>query len=131
MKRKRFSRKDLLVFKKILLKRRAQLTGTFKHFENDALNGVRARDGDLCTLPSEGAEIGTQIFDQSLALALLQNEAETIQKIDEAIERIEAGTFGICEACERPIPKARLKALPFAKLCVKCMEKEERLQNRR
>ncbi len=125
--KRRFKRKDLKLFRQLLLQRRAQLAGTFEHFRGDALNGVSKRDGDLSSLPSECAELGTAIFDQEIALDLLRNGADAIGRIDQAIERIDAGTFGICEECGCPIPKMRLKALPFATLCVKCREAEERL----
>jgi RNA polymerase-binding protein DksA len=125
--KRRFKRKDLNAFKKILLQRRAQMTGTFDHFKGDALNGISRRDGDLSSLPSDCAELGTQIFEQSIALELLRSEADTIGQIDHAIDRIREGSFGLCEECHRPIPKARLKALPFTTLCVKCREAEERL----
>ena len=52
--------------------------------------------------------------------------ADAIIKIDAAIKRIDRGDYGTCESCERHIPKARLKALPYARLCVKCREDEER-----
>jgi RNA polymerase-binding protein DksA len=123
---KRFSRKDLAIFKQLLLKQRAQIAGTFEHFKNDALRGVSKRDGDLCSLPSDSAEHGSAIYEQSIALTLLGNEAETISNIDAAIDRIDKGIYGICESCELPIPKARLKALPFARLCIRCREAEER-----
>ena len=124
--KKRFKRKDLLVFRALLLERRRQIAGTYEHFKSDALSGVSRRDGDLSSLPSEGAEIGTALYDQAIALNLLANEASAIGEIDQAIKRIDLGTFGTCENCGRPIPKARLKVLPFATLCVKCREEEER-----
>jgi len=125
-KKKRFARKDLLTFRKLLLKRRAELAGTFESVKEQALDGIARKNGDLSTVPSEEAEIATHIFDQNLSLALLQSEAATISEIDEAIRRIDEGSYGTCEACGRPIPKARLRVLPFAKLCVKCREAQER-----
>ena len=122
----RFSRKDLAAFRRSLLVRRRTLAGTYAHFSRDALNGITRRDGDLSSVPSESAEIGTQAFDQSVALDLLANEADTIGQIDEALKHIDEGTYGVCGDCMRPIPLARLKALPFTTLCVKCREAEER-----
>lgn len=125
----RFNRKDLSTFRQLLLKRRAQVAGTFEHFRSDALNGIARRDGDLSSLPSDSAELGTQIFDQTIALELLESEADTIGRIDAAIKRIDAGKFGTCEECGCQIPRARLKALPFTTLCVRCQEAQERAGN--
>ncbi len=124
--KKRFSHRDLVSLRKLLVARRHTLAGTFQHFSKDALNGISKRDGDLSTLPSELAEASSQVFDQALALDLLANEADTIGMIDEALGRIQRGKYGDCKACGKPIPLARLKALPFATLCVKCREEEER-----
>ena len=124
--KRRFNRKDLNSFKKLLLEQRAKTAGTYEHFKDDALSGISKRDGDLSSLPSDGAEIGSAIYEQSIALTLLGNEADAIIKIDAAIKRIATGLYGTCEACERPIPMARLNALPYARLCIKCREDEER-----
>ncbi len=64
-------------------------------------------------------------FVQEVDLALMQMKSETLKKIDEAISRLEEGTYGRCEECEAEIPAARLKALPFAALCRDCQEETE------
>ena len=64
-------------------------------------------------------------FVQEVDLALMQMKTETLKKIDQAIQRLEDGTYGRCEECEREIPEARLRALPFATLCRDCQEQAE------
>ncbi len=123
--KKRFNKKDLLGFRDILLKRRAQLTGTYEHFKADALNDASIRNGDLSKFPSDEGDAGSCLIDQAVALNVLANEADQIGMIDEALARIKLGSFGCCERCQQPIPKARLKVLPFTKLCVKCRQAEE------
>jgi DnaK suppressor protein len=71
------------------------------------------------------ADLGTDNFDQEFTLGLIENEEEEVRLINEAITKIDDGTYGLCESCSQPIPKSRLKALPFAKLCIACKEKEE------
>jgi DnaK suppressor protein len=69
--------------------------------------------------------------DRELGLLLSDREREKLQAIEEALERIEEGTYGICEECEKKIRLERLKVLPFARYCVECqskMEKEESLR---
>lgn len=65
-------------------------------------------------------------FVQDVDFALMQMKSETLARIDEAIRRIEAGTYGVCAECATLISAARLKALPFATLCRNCQEIEER-----
>jgi len=58
--------------------------------------------------------------DRELLLLLGDREREKVRNIDEALARLEEGEYGICEDCEEEIPLGRLKAMPFARLCVKC-----------
>ncbi len=55
----------------------------------------------------------------------MESENEELQEIEEALERIDDGTFGICDECDKVIPKTRLNAIPWALLCVTCKSKEE------
>ncbi len=64
-------------------------------------------------------------FVQEVDFALMQMKSETLSKIDEAISRLEDGTYGVCTECRAEIAEARLKALPFAALCRRCQEQEE------
>lgn len=66
--------------------------------------------------------------DRELLLLLGDREREKIRSIDEALVRLEEGEYGICEDCEEDIPLGRLKAMPFARLCVKCKADLEKLQ---
>ncbi|MCL2624888.1 MAG: TraR/DksA family transcriptional regulator [Planctomycetaceae bacterium] len=76
--------------------------------------------GELSTVPLHLADAGTDNFDQAFSLSLAETGSQTLPLIEEAIGRIDEGTFGICEECGVNIPRARLKAIPFAHLCVKC-----------
>jgi len=64
-------------------------------------------------------------FVQEVDLALMQMKSETLKKIDQAISRLEEGTYGRCQECDAEIPPARLRALPFAALCRDCQEEAE------
>jgi len=73
----------------------------------------------------------TQESDRSFELRIRDRERRLISKIREALERIEAGTFGICEMCDEEISEARLKARPVTTLCIDCkieQEKREKLR---
>ena len=64
--------------------------------------------------------------DRELALMLADREREKLTQVDDALKRIETGTYGICESCEEDIDKERLAAMPFTKLCLSCQEDLER-----
>ncbi len=118
----RFKKAELEWFKQALLKRREMLNGSVNKMQEAALNKDRDEaSGDF----NHMADMGTDNFDQDFTLGLIENEEEELRAINEALRKIEDNTYGLCESCEAVIPKARLKALPFTKMCVKCKEKDE------
>ena len=72
------------------------------------------------------ADVATDTYDREFSLGLASNERKLIYEFDDALKRIEEGTFGVCEDCKSLIAKNRLKAVPYARLCVKCQEKKEK-----
>ena len=111
-------------YRETLLALRSRLKGDVSHLADEAL---RARGGEasggLSNAPLHMADLGTDNFEQEFTLNLLQNQEQALTEIDEALERIKQGSFGLCEECQEPIPKARLQALPYARHCVACARK--------
>ncbi|MCR5165095.1 MAG: TraR/DksA C4-type zinc finger protein [Thermoguttaceae bacterium] len=107
-------------FRKILLNMRARLVGDVNHMTDLALNRSAS---ELSSVPFHMADAGSDNYDQDFTLRLVMNGQETLTQIDDALERIEDGTYGICECCGNKIPKRRLLVVPYARMCVKCAEK--------
>jgi DnaK suppressor protein len=76
--------------------------------------------------PDDEAALATDSVTKDMAAATLERERRTLQEIEGALKRIKSGEYGICASCEQPIPDARLKALPWARVCVGCAEKGSR-----
>jgi len=74
----------------------------------------------------DSADAGTKAFEREQELALTQNARDLLDQGERALARIDAGTYGVCESCGKPIGKARLLAFPRATLCVQCKQREER-----
>ncbi|HOK76640.1 MAG TPA: TraR/DksA C4-type zinc finger protein [Verrucomicrobiota bacterium] len=72
------------------------------------------------------ADAGTDNFDRDFALSLLSSDQDALYEIDEALKRIERGTYGVCEITGKPIPKARLDAIPWARFTVEAQTQLER-----
>ena len=72
------------------------------------------------------ADAGSLTFEREQEHSIAANRLDLMTQMQRAVERIEAGTYGFCESCGRPIPKARLKAFPAATLDVACKQREER-----
>ncbi|MGH2786225.1 MAG: TraR/DksA family transcriptional regulator [Actinomycetota bacterium] len=94
--------------------------GTFNQSQSD-LSGEVSFD-------EESADAGTFTFERERDLSLGNNIRDLLDKVTSALKRMDAGTYGECERCGKPIDKARLKALPYAVLCIDCKKAEERVR---
>jgi RNA polymerase-binding protein DksA len=72
------------------------------------------------------ADAGTKTFEREHEMSLANNSRDLLLQVERALARLDAGTYGRCENCGDPIPKARLQAFPRATLCVACKQREER-----
>jgi DnaK suppressor protein len=93
----------------------------------DAKAKIAARLGDAATEAGDDeADASSKLFEREHELALSNNTCELLEQTEHALARIEAGTYGVCESCGKPIGKARLQAFPRATLCVACKQRQER-----
>jgi DnaK suppressor protein len=76
----------------------------------------------------EYADAGSATFEREKDLSLVNNLRDLLEKIEKAMTKIDEGTYGLCDRCGKPIEKARLKALPYANLCLKDKQAEERVR---
>ena len=79
-------------------------------------------NGDVLDLADQASDS----YDKDLANSLSETERARLKAVEKALQRVNEGTYGLCEDCVKPIPLARLKVLPFAKLCVSCQQAEEK-----
>jgi len=115
------------VYKERLLALRSRLRGEVSQLADAALKKNRPEGGgDQSTMPIHMADLGSDNFEQEFTLSLMESEEDTLLAIESALERIEEGSYGQCEECGVKIPKARLNAIPYAPLCVKCAAQLER-----
>ena len=76
----------------------------------------------------EYADAGTATFERERDLSLVNNLRDLMERIDKALGRMDEGTYGLCDRCGKPIEKLRLKALPYANLCIVDKQAEERVR---
>jgi RNA polymerase-binding protein DksA len=126
MAKKLLTKAVLRQFKQNLIKLKKRLESNVAQLEDKTLKkNPQEASGDLSSFPLHIADIGSDEFERGVSLGMMEDEGNTLKEINSAIERIETGKYGICENCKKPIGKLRLKTLPYARLCVKCKEKEE------
>jgi DnaK suppressor protein len=119
----KLSKKELERYRAILLQKRAELVGDVRNMEDEAL---RQSSGSLSHTPQHMAEQGTDVFDQSLSLDLAQVDRNLIREIDAALERIDNGTYGVCELTGKMISPDRLEELPWARYSIEAARERER-----
>ncbi len=117
MPKSRLTPKRLAQFRAVLLERRAQLTDDVQRLSDEAYRG-NSHGSDRSNMPIHMADLGTDNWEQEFDLILLDNERALVRDIDDALRRIDEGTYGICEATHRPITIDRLLAKPWARYCI-------------
>lgn len=99
---------------------------------NEALNRNRQESsGNLSSMPIHMADLGTDNYEQEFTLGLIESERALLREIDEALHRIQKGTYGVCQATGKAIGKARLSAQPWTKYCYDYVLEQEKLNKRR
>lgn len=125
--KKKFNKKELSDFKKLILKRKEEILEGIKHISEDTLKkSQKDAAGDISGYTYHMADVATDTYDREFSLGLASNDREELYELDDALKKIEDGTFGVCEDCKSLITKTRLKAVPSARFCVSCQEKKEK-----
>jgi DnaK suppressor protein len=109
---------ELKELREALEKERAELQAQLAEIENSTFSQAQSDLTGEMAFDDEYADAGTATFERERDLSLENNVRDLLQKIEKALTRMDEGTYGICERCGKPIEKARLKALPYANLCI-------------
>lgn len=117
------TKKDLKEFQALLLEKRGEITGDI-----DTMEAARAaaRGGELSHMPLHMADVGSDAYEEEFTLGLMESERQLLREIDEALLRIENGTYGVCLESGKPINKARLEVAPWAKYCIEVAREREK-----
>jgi RNA polymerase-binding protein DksA len=121
---KKFDKKKLDQYRKKLL----NLKEDFVHDINNMSKNPGSQNGDSGDISGHVlhmADVATDMYDREFNLGLASNERGVLNKIEQALKRIENKSFGECVECEKSIPLVRLNAIPYADTCLKCQEKIE------
>lgn len=108
-----------------LLQLRDSLLDSMMGVSRDTLR-ARAEGSEASAFGMHQADAGSDAYDRDFALSLLSQEQDALYEIEEALKRVDAGTYGICEMSGKPIPHARLEAIPFARFTVECQTQIEK-----
>lgn len=119
-------KKDLEKYEKLLLAKRADLLEELGLLKKSGLNStVKEASGEISSYSTHMADQGTDSFEREKTFQLVSKSGRFLHHIDEALRRIKDKTYGKCQECGKEISTARLEAVPHARFCITCKEKEE------
>ena len=116
---------DLKKYEQLLLAKRAKLVQEIEELKEDSASTIKDAAGDLSSYSYHMADLGTDAQEREKRFQLASKSGRLIYHIDEALRRIKDGNFGTCQQCGKEISRARLEAVPHARMCIACKEKEE------
>ena len=112
---------ELTEYRQRLLALGQRIQRDFSGIAGEALRGTGGEpSGNLSNAPYHIADLGSDTFEHEVAVGLLENQAQILEQIAAALDRIEQGTYGRCQECRQPIPAARLQAVPYTPYCIAC-----------
>lgn len=124
--RKKLNKEELKFFETLLNEKKETLIQELDYIEDNSMRlNSKEGAGDLSSHAYHLADHATETQDREQAFHLASREGRFLYYIEEALDRVRAGTFGICKKCGTLIPKARLEAVPTAKMCINCKSRQE------
>jgi len=119
--------KDLEKFRARLMQERERLEIELQEIENrTARISEGERANELSAYEDHPADLASETFEREKDLAIGESVEGLLNQVLIALEKVDRGTYGVCDVCGKPIKKARLNALPFATLCLECQDRIER-----
>ena len=127
MKSKKLDKKTTEFYRKLLLVKREELQGDITHISDETLKkSQKDASGDISGYTFHMADVATDNYDREFSLDLASKERGVLVEINYALQKLQEGKFGLCEFCKKPISQVRLKAVPYATLCLKCQQNKEK-----
>lgn len=124
--KRRFSKKELDFYREKLLNLKDDILKQMREISEDTLMKTQKDiSGDISGYSLHLADVASDNYERDFNLSLVSKERKIIMEIDEALKRIDEGTYGICQMSGKPIAKSRLQAIPYARYTKKCQEKLE------
>ena len=121
----KLTKPQLKEFRQRLLQERAKVAGEIRSIVEETKKSPREASGDLSGYTIHMADMAADTYERELSMNLVSSEQEVLYQIDDALKRIDESTYGICQQCNKPITLTRLKAVPYASMCIACQRQQE------
>ena len=130
MQTMKLTKQQLKLFRQLLITERAKFAGEIRAIAHEASRNPRDASGDLSAYTIHMADMAADTYERELSTNLVSSEQEVLYQIDDAFKRMDEGTFGVCQECNTPITMSRLKAVPYAPMCIRCQRAKEQSAKR-
>ena len=125
------TKRQLKVFRKQLIEQRTKFADEIKAIAREAAKNPREASGDLSSYTIHMADMSADTYERELSTELASSEHQVFYQIEEALKRLEEGSYGDYQQCSKPISLSRLKAVPYTALCISCQRAKEQKSNSR
>ena len=112
-------------FRDLLLEHRKHVADALQNLYDENPGSIEDETDEM-PIDNHLAETASVTYDREMDYSLEENSEQVLHAIDEALQRLDAGTYGICQRCSTAIAPERLEAIPYARLCIDCKRREER-----
>lgn len=117
------------MFARLLMEERRRLRQELSEMEEHQVKTEEKPVADVSGYDDDLVDVATETFEREKGLALESSVQGILEMVEEALQRIRKGTYGVCDSCGRPIDENRLRAIPYTRLCITCKEREERTRS--
>ncbi len=121
---------QLKQFRQLLITEQVKFASEIKSLAQEASKSPREASGDLSAYTIHLADMAADTYNRELSMNIVSTEQEVLYQIDDALKRMDEGTYGTCQQCNTPITMSRLKAVPYASMCIKCQRANEQKNKR-
>ena len=125
------TKEQIKQFRQLLITERVRLAAEIKSIAHDTSISPREASGDLSGYTVHMADMAADTYERELSMNIVSSEQETLYQIDDALKRLDDGSYGLCQQCSQPITMSRLKAVPYASLCINCQRLKEQQKSKR
>lgn len=119
------TKEQIKQLRQLLITERAKLVGEIKSRAHEVSTSPRDASGDLSSYTVHMADMAADTYDRELSMNLISSEQEVLYQIEDALKRLDDGSYGVCQQCNKVITMSRLKAVPYASLCIECQRAKE------
>ena len=119
------TKQQLKQFHQALMQERTKFAGEIRAITREASKSPRGASGGRSADTAHMADLSADTYERELSMDIASSEQKVLYEIDDALKRLEEGTYGACQQCAKPVSLSRLRAVPYTSMCISCQRAKE------